>query len=64
MLSDIYLKYNKKIFYGNHKAIKISQLQIGASMGFLVEVKFMGKCEKPRPNIYFKTKNVILATGA
>jgi hypothetical protein len=24
MLSDIFSKYNKKIFYGNHKAVKIT----------------------------------------
>lgn len=33
-------------------------------MGFLTEVKYIGKSDKPRPSIYFKSKNVIMATGA
>ena len=33
-------------------------------MSFLTEVKFIGKSDKPRPSIFFKSKNVIMATGA
>jgi hypothetical protein len=64
MLNDIFLKHNKKIFYGNHQAIKITQIQIGASIGFLTEVKFIGQSEKSRPNLFFKSKNLVMATGA
>jgi hypothetical protein len=61
MLNDIYQKYNKKIFYANHEAVKIVQIN---SSTFLTEVRYIGKSDSARPNLFFKTRNVVLATGA
>ena len=61
MLNDIYNRYQKKIFYGNHLVVKIQQFQRGTELFWITEaVNIKNKKQK----ILFKSRNVILATGA
>jgi hypothetical protein len=60
MLNDIYTRFNRKVFYANHEAVMITQ----TNGKFVTEVRFVGPNDKQRPNLFFKSKNVILATGA
>jgi hypothetical protein len=60
MLNDIYQKYMKKIFYGNNRVIKVQQVASDTDPYWVTEVESTTNNNK----LIFKSKKVILATGA
>jgi hypothetical protein len=42
MLNDIWLKHNKKIFYGNQQAVRVQQTLVGSTLMWTTEVQNVG----------------------
>lgn len=59
MLNDIWTRYQRKIFYGGYKAVKMTQLGSGQDTLWITEAQ-----NKSGSKIIFKSRHVIMATGA
>jgi len=65
ILNDIYKRYRKKIFYGNHFAIKINQQKNeDGRIYWQTETVKEQKYNHQQQKIIFISKNLVLATGA
>ena len=67
MLNDIWLKYQRKVFYGNSKAVKIMQVSetiIGDQRRatWMTEVHF--NKGPGNPKTFFRSRNIVMACGA
>jgi lysine/ornithine N-monooxygenase len=58
MLHDIWVKYKRRIFFGNHRVVKIQSVERANVTYWLTDAV----CEEKR--IQFKSKHVVLATGS
>lgn len=67
MLNDIWQKYQRKIFYGNSKAVKIMQISESTagdtkSALWMTEVHF--NKAPGNQKTFFRSKNIVMACGA
>ena len=61
ILNDIHNRFQKKVFFGNHKVNKIQQFERNAEQYWIIEAVNL---KNPKLKVIFKSRNVILATGA
>ena len=67
MLNDIFKRYGRKIFYGNYKAESIQQTIVNNQTFWLTEVvpvQTLKNAVHNCPRLVFKSRHVVLATGA
>ena len=58
MLHDIWVKYKQKIFFGNHRVVKIQSVERANVTYWLTDAV----CGEKR--VQFKSRHVVLATGS